>query len=108
MSERPNVTMLRNGWSIAGALLTTVAAVVFLVVFLADQLGLHTNPYLGIVFFVVLPAFFVLGLLMIPFGSARSCSSRSRAPTSSSSRSPPTAASNTWTRHSSAARCATR
>jgi len=68
MSERPNVTMLRNGWSIAGALLTTVAAVVFLVVFLADQFGLHTNPYLGIVFFVVLPAFFVLGLLMMPFG----------------------------------------
>lgn len=60
--------MLRNGWSIAGALLTTVTAVVFLVVLLADQFGLHTNPYWGIVSFVVLPVFFVLGLLLIPFG----------------------------------------
>ena len=33
--------------------LTTISAVVFLVVFLADLFGLHTNPYLGIVFFVV-------------------------------------------------------
>ena len=30
--------------------------------------GLHTNPYLGIVFFLILPAFFVLGLLLIPAG----------------------------------------
>ena len=39
--------------------LTTVSAVVFLVVFLADLLGLHTNPYLGILFFLVLPSLFV-------------------------------------------------
>jgi hypothetical protein len=35
--------------------LTTISAVLFLVVFLADVLGLHTNPYIGIVFFLVLP-----------------------------------------------------
>ena len=45
--------------------LTTVSAVLFLVVFLADLFGLHTNPYIGIVFFLVLPALFVIGLVLI-------------------------------------------
>src|ERR1700720_1001807 len=49
--------------------LTTISAASFLVVFLADVLGLHTNPYIGIVFFLVLPALFVLGLLLIPLGA---------------------------------------
>jgi hypothetical protein len=42
---------------------------VFLVVFLGDLMGLHTNPYLGIVFFLILPVLFVLGLLLIPLGA---------------------------------------
>ena len=33
--------------------------------------GLHTNPYLGIVFFLVLPALFIFGLLLIPIGAWR-------------------------------------
>src|SRR5450755_726037 len=49
--------------------LTTISAVVFLVVFLADLFGMHTNPYLGIVFFVVLPGIFVFGLILIPLGA---------------------------------------
>ena len=49
--------------------LTTISAVLFLVVFLADVFGLHTNPYLGIVFFLVLPGLFLLGLLLIPLGA---------------------------------------
>ena len=49
--------------------LTTISAVVFIVVLLADLFGLHTNPYLGIVFFLLLPALFVLGLLLIPLGA---------------------------------------
>ena len=62
-------TALRNTLSVAGALLATFSAVLFLVVFLADLFGLHTNPYIGIVFFLILPGFFVFGLLMIPFGA---------------------------------------
>ena len=50
-------------------ILTTISAVLFVVVFLADVFGLHTNPYIGIVFFLLLPALFVLGLLLIPFGA---------------------------------------
>ncbi len=49
--------------------LTTVSAAVFVVVFLADLFGLHTNPYLGILFFLVLPAMFVGGLALIPLGA---------------------------------------
>ena len=49
--------------------LTTISAVVFLVVFFADLFGMHTNPYIGIVFFLVLPAVFIVGLLLIPLGA---------------------------------------
>src|SRR5262245_36186986 len=59
----------RNTVSIAGAALVTSSAVLFLVVFLADLFGLPTNPYLGIVFFLVLPGLFILGLTMMPIGA---------------------------------------
>jgi hypothetical protein len=49
--------------------LTTISAVVFLVVFLADLFGLHTNPYIGILFFLVLPGIFIVGLILIPLGA---------------------------------------
>ena len=60
--------MKRHPLSIAGIALTTLTALLFVFVFLLDMFGLHTNPYLGIVFFLILPAFFVLGLLLIPLG----------------------------------------
>jgi hypothetical protein len=46
----------------------TISAVLFLTVFLADLFGLHINPYMGIVFFLIVPGFFVAGLVMIPLG----------------------------------------
>jgi hypothetical protein len=61
--------LLRNALSIIGAALTTFSAVLFLIVFLADLFGLHTNPYIGIVFFLVLPGLFLLGLVLIPIGT---------------------------------------
>jgi hypothetical protein len=65
------MTMPRLFWnrvSLVGTTLTTVSALLFIVVLLADWFGLHTNPYLGIVFFIVLPALFLFGLALIPFG----------------------------------------
>jgi len=50
-------------------ILTTVSAAAFLVVFLADVFGLHTNPYIGVLFFLVLPAIFLVGLALIPVGA---------------------------------------
>src|ERR1700704_4716484 len=66
---RPDVRLIRTPLSVAGMVLTTISASLFLVVFLADLFGLHTNPYIGIVFFLVLPALFVIGLLLIPIGA---------------------------------------
>src|SRR5437667_316901 len=53
-----DVRLIRSPLSIVGMVITTTTAVVFLVVFLADLFGLHTNPYLGIIFFIVLPSWF--------------------------------------------------
>jgi hypothetical protein len=36
--------------------------------FSADLMGLHTNPYMGLVFFLLLPGVFIFGLLLIPIG----------------------------------------
>jgi len=53
---------------IAGVLLTTVSAVFFLAAIAAELLGLIRNPYGGLIVYVVIPAFFVLGLVLIPLG----------------------------------------
>jgi hypothetical protein len=60
---------LRSPVSVAGTLLTTVSGVLFLVLFATDLYGFHTNPYFGIFLFFVIPAVFVFGLLLIPFGA---------------------------------------
>ena len=64
-----DVRLIRSPISIAGMVLTTISAVLFIIVLLGDLFGLHRNPYLGIVFFLLLPALFVLGLVLIPFGA---------------------------------------
>src|SRR5213082_1787062 len=67
MASRVRITP--NTASILGMVLTTMSAVLFLVVFLADLFGLHTNPYIGIVFFLILPGLFLIGLALIPLGA---------------------------------------
>ena len=64
--ERP--WLVRNPLSLLGAGIATMSAVLFLTVFLSDLFGLHANPYIGIVFFMIVPAFFLVGLLLIPAG----------------------------------------
>jgi hypothetical protein len=52
-----------------GALLATIGALAFLAFFVLDLFRSHGgNPYLGILFFLLLPAVFVFGLLLIPLG----------------------------------------
>ncbi len=63
------VRLIRSPLSVVGMVLTTISAVLFLIVFLADLFGWHTNPYIGIVFFVLLPGMFLLGLVLIPLGA---------------------------------------
>ncbi len=73
---------LRNATSLIGMVLVTTSAVLFLVMFLADLFGLHTNPYIGIVFFLIIPGVFMFGLLLIPAGAyvARRGHQRGQAP----------------------------
>jgi hypothetical protein len=59
---------LRHPISLAGAILATLSASLFLVFFVADSMGMHSNPYMGMVFFLFLPMLFVAGLLLIPLG----------------------------------------
>ncbi len=60
--------LLRHPVAIAGALITTVSAVVFLALVIAALAQLFDNPYAGLIIFVAIPALFVLGLLLIPLG----------------------------------------
>jgi nitrate/TMAO reductase-like tetraheme cytochrome c subunit len=66
---RHDVRLIRSPISVIGMVLTTMSAALFLTVLLTDLLGFHTNPYLGIVFFLVLPAIFLFGLALIPLGA---------------------------------------
>jgi nitrate/TMAO reductase-like tetraheme cytochrome c subunit len=59
---------LRHPLSIAGVVLATSAAAVFLALLAAELLGLFANPYAGLVVFVAMPALLVLGLIFIPVG----------------------------------------
>lgn len=61
--------LTRNFVTLIGAALTTVSALVFLSLFVLDLLGFRAGPYIGIIVFVLLPALFVLGLLLIPLGA---------------------------------------
>src|ERR1700687_1271733 len=63
------VRLIRSPVSVTGMALTTTSAVLFLVVFFADLFGLHSNPYIGLVFFVLLPGVFIFGLILIPLGA---------------------------------------
>jgi hypothetical protein len=59
---------LRSRLSAIGIALTTATAFLFLALLGLELLGYLQNPYAGIVVFIMLPALFVLGLLLIPVG----------------------------------------
>jgi hypothetical protein len=66
--SRTGPGLARNWISTVGMVVVTISAVLFLSMFLLDLFGYHANPYIGIVFFLVIPAFFIGGLLLIPIG----------------------------------------
>jgi len=61
--------LANNGITIAGIALTTVSGI-FILTFLIVNLmgGLGENPYVGMFAYLILPIFFVLGLIAIPIG----------------------------------------
>lgn len=60
---------VRNPVSIIGMVIATSMAILFVVLFLLELLGLLENPYIGLVLFVTLPLIFIIGLLLVPIGS---------------------------------------
>src|SRR5262245_2798345 len=60
---------LSHPLAIAGVLVTTASAVVFIALVIAMFAGMLQNPYAGLVVFVAIPIVFVLGLLLIPIGA---------------------------------------
>jgi hypothetical protein len=66
---RPALFFGNNPISLAGGAITTASAVTMIAHWVAELLGRHSeNPYLGIIFFLILPGLFVLGLVLIPIG----------------------------------------
>jgi hypothetical protein len=68
---RPALFFGNNPLSLAGGAITTASGVALIGYWLMD-LTIHpsVNPYLGIIFFLILPALFILGLAFIPVGVA--------------------------------------
>jgi len=66
---RPALFFGNNPISLAGGAITTASGVTMVCYWLLELFGrLNENPYLGIIFFLLLPALFILGLALIPLG----------------------------------------
>lgn len=66
---RPALFFGNNPISLAGGAITTASGVTMVGYWLVELFGRpNDNPYLGIIFFLLLPALFIAGLLLIPVG----------------------------------------
>jgi hypothetical protein len=61
-------SITRNGISLVGCALALVSALLIVALFVISLVGYQGGPYLGILTYLILPVFFVLGLLLIPIG----------------------------------------
>src|SRR5664279_5670676 len=66
---RPALFFGNNPISLAGGAITSASGLTIIGYWLVELFGRpNDNPYLGIIFFLLLPALFILGLLLIPVG----------------------------------------
>jgi nitrate/TMAO reductase-like tetraheme cytochrome c subunit len=66
---RPALFFGNNPISLAGGAITTASGVTMIAYWLVELFGRpNDNPYLGIIFFLLLPALFIAGLALIPVG----------------------------------------
>jgi nitrate/TMAO reductase-like tetraheme cytochrome c subunit len=66
---RPALFFGNNPISLAGGAITSASGVTMISYWLVEIFGRsNDNPYLGIIFFLLLPGLFILGLLLIPVG----------------------------------------
>jgi nitrate/TMAO reductase-like tetraheme cytochrome c subunit len=80
--EKRSPTLFRNYISFAGALIVIAAVVSILLLFLIELTETYENPYLGIITYILLPAFLAFGLLVIVIGMLIERRRRRRSPTS--------------------------
>jgi nitrate/TMAO reductase-like tetraheme cytochrome c subunit len=63
--------LFRNPLSVAGVALAIVSLANILFLFLIDFISQQSSPYVGILGYMVMPAFFILGLILIAIGAWR-------------------------------------
>src|SRR5688572_16783614 len=73
---------IRHPLALLGVAITTVMAILFVVLVLLDFFGFFRSPYVGLLVFVVVPAAFLIGLLLIPIGLRLDARRRRNAPDS--------------------------
>lgn len=67
--DRPVLSIVTGHWlSLIGACLVTSAAICWLLALPAQIRGHVSNPYIGILLFVILPLIFIGGLVLVPLG----------------------------------------
>lgn len=65
------IKRITSNWiSFAGLLTVCVSAVFILFILIAAWLGFESNPYIGVIAFLVLPGFMLVGIILIPVGMA--------------------------------------
>src|SRR5215212_1115630 len=60
--------LYKNYITLGGTLLAAVAFANILFLFLIDVFSAHPNPYIGVLAYMLMPAFLVLGLALVPVG----------------------------------------
>ncbi|HKV08579.1 MAG TPA: cytochrome C, partial [Thermoanaerobaculia bacterium] len=65
------VALTRNPISLLGTAIVTASGILIVTLFTLEMMGLRGSPYIGILAYLILPAIFILGLLLIPIGIAR-------------------------------------
>jgi hypothetical protein len=68
MEERRMPRLIHNWLSTIGAVIAGVSMLVILFFLILSALSAKINPYVGIFIYIVLPAFLILGLLLLPAG----------------------------------------
>jgi nitrate/TMAO reductase-like tetraheme cytochrome c subunit len=58
----------RTPLGLAGAVITTISAILFVTLLALELVGFHGGPYQGILSFLIIPGLFLLGLILIPIG----------------------------------------
>lgn len=76
--EDQNKSLFQNWISVIGSIISIVLFATSLFLFILDFLDKQKNPYLGVITYMILPAFLIVGLVMIPFGAWRERSKRQK------------------------------